>query len=136
MVGLGSGVSEADELDGHSIRYRQFLPEFSGVIRFEPFRGGFRPFLEGEAGMSASILDESTFNAEGDRTHHNISEFQPGMLLGWGAGARFKMGKTALLILRYGERIGSPLDLIDQDAQDLNSTAQRQDVSLGMSFAF
>lgn len=136
LVGLGSERSEAEALEGHVIRQRQMLPEFSGIIRFEPFRGGLRPFVEGEAGVSASVLDESTFNAEGERQNHSVTGFDPGLHVGWGAGARLKMGKSSLLIFRYGTRIGSPLDIIDEGIQDATTDIQREEVSLGLSLAF
>lgn len=136
MIGLGSEKSEAEALEGHVIRQRQVLPEFSGIIRFEPFKGGLRPFVEGEAGVSASVLDESTFNPEGERQNHSVTGFDPGLHVGWGAGARLKMGKSSLLIFRYGTRIGSPVDIIDEGIQDATTDIQREEVSLGLSLAF
>lgn len=136
LIGLGSEKSEAEALEGHVIRQRQVLPEFSGIIRFEPFKGGLRPFVEGEAGVSASVLDESTFNPEGERQNHSVTGFDPGLHVGWGAGARLKMGKSSLLIFRYGTRIGSPVDIIDEGIQDATTDIQREEVSLGLSLAF
>lgn len=136
VAGLGSTSETVEMEDNQSIQYREFLPELSGVLRFDPFRGGFQPFVEGELGLAASVMDERTFDAQGNRTNHSVSGFDSGLFYGWGAGARFRMGRSSFLMLRYGSRIGSPLDLFDENDPAQIIEPNRQDVSLGLSLAF
>lgn len=136
VVGLGSTSETVEIENGQSIQYREFLPELSGVLRFDPFRGGFQPFAEGELGLAASVMDERTFDAQGNRTDHSVSGFDSGLFYGWGAGARVRMGRSSFVMLRYGSRIGSPLDLFDEGDPTQIVEPHRQDVSLGLSLAF
>ena len=55
---------------GTTERRRTLLPEVSGVLRLDPFRGGFRPFAEAELGMSATLIDIRTFDETGHRTDY------------------------------------------------------------------
>ena len=136
LAHLGSEVQ--DQLsEGTSVRYRQAMPEVAGLLRFEPFRGGFRPFVEGEVGFAASVMDERSFDAEGNRTAHRFSGFDPGLNYGWSAGARLRMGSAAFLMVRYGSRLGSSLNLPGIGQEEATSVAlDREDVSVGFSFAF
>ena len=136
VTGLGSTSETVDIENGQSIQYREFLPELSGVLRFDPFRGGFQPFVEGELGLAASVMDERTFDAQGHRTQHGISGFDSGLFYGLGAGARFRLGPSSFVMLRYGSRIGTPLDLFDESDPAQFVEPHRQDVSLGLSLAF
>lgn len=136
MTGLGSTTESEAVADGASTQYREFLPELSGVLRFDPFRGGFQPFVEGELGIAASVMDERTFDAQGNRTNHSISGFDSGLFYGWGAGVRLRMGTSAFLMLRYGSRFGSPLDLFDESTPGQVIEPQRTDGSIGLSLAF
>ena len=136
LAHLGSEVQ--DQIgEGTSTRYRQAMPELAGLLRFEPFRGGFRPFVEGEVGFAASVMDERSFDAEGNRTAHRFSGFDPGLNYGWSAGARLRMGSAAFLMVRYGSRLGSSLNLPGIGQEEATSVAlDREDVSVGFSFAF
>ena len=113
-IGLGildrSGSLAGSE-SGTSERRRTFLPEVSGVLRLAPFRGGVRPFAEGELGMAATILDVRTFDSAGDRMGYAVPNFDPTLHYGWAAGARIRIGDGAFITVRYGERFGGQLEI-------------------------
>ena len=113
-IGLGmldrSGSLAVSE-SGTSERRRTFLPEVSGVLRLDPFRSRIRPFVEGELGMAATILDVRTFDSMGERTNYDVPNFDPTLQYGWAAGARIRIGNGAFMTVRYGERFGGQLDI-------------------------
>lgn len=121
LTALGSSIADASPIgetpttgaDVVEQRYRMVLPELSSVLRLDPFRGGFRPFLEGEFGMAATALDERNFGAAGERTSHRLVGLDPTVHFGWSAGTRIRMGRAAFLTLRYGQKMGGNLDLYD-----------------------
>ncbi len=139
VVGLGSEVADALGSEGQSTRYRSFMPELSGLLRLDPFRGRFRPFVEGELGLAASVMDVRDFDAEGERTEHGIPGLDAGLNYGWSAGARVRMGGSAYLLLRYGSKMGTALELHDVESATPAASVlapNRRDMSLGLSLGF
>lgn len=121
LSALGSSITDASPMaesptagvDVVEQRYRMVLPELSSVLRLDPFRGGFRPFLEGEFGMAATALDERNFGAAGERSSYRLVGLDPTVHFGWSAGTRIRMGRATFLTLRYGQKMGGSLDLYD-----------------------
>lgn len=140
LAGLGAGLESTTVQDSEeAVRTRRVLSEFSGVLRLDPFRCKFRPFVEAEAGAAASILDERSFDGRGTRTGHDVTGFDAGLHCGWSAGARLRLGASALLVLRYGKRIGPALATHGAHAgadEEVAFSPHRQDVSVGLSLAF
>jgi hypothetical protein len=142
-VRLGVGLldrtrSLAGTEAGTTERRRTLLPEASGVLRLDPFRGGFRPFAEAELGMSATLIDIRTFDEAGDRTDYAVPAFDPTLHYGWATGARFRLGGGAFLAVRYGERFGGHLDVPDpiQETGTLTTLQpQRRVIGMGLSLA-
>ena len=140
-LGIGmldqSGTISGSEF-GTTERRRTLLSEVSGVLRLDPFRAGFRPFLEGELGMAATLADIRTFNELGNRISYDVPALDPTLHYGWAAGTRIRMGNGAFLSLRYGERVGGRLD-VPSSAEDFGVfTAldnQRRVFSMGLSLA-
>ena len=131
--------SDAGNADTET-RTRLLLPEVSSVLRLDPFRGGIRPFVEGEIGLAASLLDERTFDDQGQRTAYGIPACDATAHYGWAAGARLRLGEGAFLALRYGKRFGGALDLPEPEQEPTVMPAQldgeRSRASAGFSFAF
>ncbi|RPG81161.1 MAG: hypothetical protein CBC74_002555 [Crocinitomicaceae bacterium TMED114] len=131
--------SDAESADTET-RTRLLLPEVSSVLRLDPFRGGIRPFVEGEIGLAASLLDERTFDDQGQRTAYGIPAYDATAHCGWAAGARLRLGEGVFLALRYGKRFGGALDLPEPAQEPTVMPAQldgqRSRASAGFSFAF
>lgn len=142
-IRLGMGVldrtgSVAGTETGTTERRRTLLPEASGVLRLDPFRGGFRPFAEGELGMAATLVDIRTFDENGDRMDYGVPVFDPTLHYGWAAGARIRIGGGAFMSVRYGKRLGGHLDLPDPvEGTTVQTTLdnERSVVSMGLSLA-
>ena len=143
-LGLGQldrTLSPGENEGGHveEVRTRLLMPEVSYVLRLAPFQGGFQPFLEGELGLAATVLDERSFDAEGQRDAYRIPAYDATAHYGWAAGVRLKMGEGAFLALRYGKRFGGTLDLHEANPNPTVMPAQldgeRSRASLGFSFA-
>lgn len=140
-LGIGmldqSGTVAGSEL-GTTERRRTLLSEVSGVLRLDPFRAGFRPFLEGELGMAATLADVRSFDELGHRIGYDVPAFDPTLHYGWAAGARIRMGTGTFLSLRYGERIGGHLD-VPNPVEDTGALTtldnQRRVLSMGLSLA-
>ncbi len=118
-------------------RYRILLPGISGVVRLDPLRGGFRPFLEAEAGMDATYVDKRDFDSSGERLSHKITTFDPALLYGWSAGARIRFGRAAFLVLRYGNKHGGSLSIpLEEGPETLFESAdgERHTATVGLSF--
>lgn len=135
---LDRSESGSDAEPGFTERRRVVLPEVSGVLRLDPSLGGFRPFFEGECGMSATGLEVRTFDPDGGRTDHQVPALDPTLHLGWGAGFRARIGHGIFLTARYGERYGGQLNLhfegLEVDAPRALE-GKRQTASLGLSLA-
>jgi len=119
------------------IRYRILLPGISGVVRLDPLRGGFRPFIEGEAGVDASYVDKRSFDSAGERQQHNVTTFDPVLQYGWSAGARIRFGRSAFLVLRYGNKQGGSLNIpLEEGPETLFESAdgERHTATVGLSF--
>jgi len=118
-------------------RYRILLPGISGVVRLDPLRGGFRPFIEGEAGVDASYVDKRSFDSAGERQQHNVTTFDPVLQYGWSAGARIRFGRSAFLVLRYGNKQGGSLNIpLEEGPETLFESAdgERHTATVGLSF--
>ena len=84
-IRLGLGQLDREVTDGmsgetpmdHTTVTRLLLPEVSSVLRLDPFQGRFRPFLEGELGLAATVLDERTLDADGNRTAYRFRPMMP-----------------------------------------------------------
>ena len=123
---------------GTTERRRTLLPEASGVLRLDPFRGGFRPFAEAELGMSATLIDIRTFDEAGHRTDYDVPAFDPTLHYGVTAGARIRMGTGTFLSVRYGERFGGHLDVpnpIQETGILTTLESERRVISMGLSLA-
>lgn len=146
-IRLGLGQLDREVTDGmsgetpmdHTTVTRLLLPEVSSVLRLDPFQGRFRPFLEGELGLAATVLDERTLDADGNRTAYQIPAYDATAHYGWAAGVRVQLGEGAFLTARYGSRFGGALDLHESD---VNPTVmpdpldgERSRAALGFSFA-
>ncbi len=140
---LGSARVPSDSDNGldptnlEEFRYRMLLPELSGVLRFDPLRGGFRPFAEGSFGIAATFVDERNFDAAGERIGYGVEAIDPTVNFGWSAGTRIRLGRAAFLVLRYGEQQGGLLnhyDLHSLDAAPISAQAVRRQATLGISF--
>ncbi len=131
--------SDAGNADTET-RTRLLLPEVSSVLRLDPFRGGIRPFVEGEIGLAASLLDERTFDDQGQRTAYGIPAYDATAHYGWAGGARLRLGGGVGVALRYGKRFGGALDLPEPEQEPTVMPAQldgeRSRASAGFSFAF
>lgn len=128
-------LSTPDAVDEHI--YRLLLPELSGVLRFDPLRGGFRPFLEGELGIAAAVVDQRSFDVTGERTGYRINDLDPTVSMGWSAGTRVRLGRAAFLVLRYGEQQGGVLpyhDLHSLDTEAGDMGERRRQATIGFSF--
>lgn len=131
----GDAGAGPDDID--RFQYRSFLPALSGVLRFDPLRGGFRPFVEGEFGLAASMVDRRSINTEGDRVGYRLEAFEPTVGMGWSAGTRIRLGRSAFLVMRYGEQQGGSLPHYDPaawDAEAVPMEATRRQATLGFSF--
>lgn len=140
-IGLGmldrSGSLAGSE-SGTSERRRTYLPEISGVLRLDPFRGGIRPFAEGELGMAATILDVRTFDSAGERMDYAVPNFDPTLHYGWAAGARIRIGNGTFITVRYGERYGGQLDIpnpIEPGGAPTQIGHERRVMGMGLSLA-
>ena len=123
---------------GTTERRRTLLPEVSGVLRLDPFRGGFRPFAEAELGMSATLIDIRTFDETGHRTDYAVPAFDPTLHYGVVAGARIRMGTGTFLSFRYGERFGGYLDVpspIQENSILTTMEPERRVIGMGLSLA-
>ena len=119
------------------IQYRILMPGLSGVLRLDPLRGGFRPFIEGEFGVDATYVDKRAFDGSGERIRHNVTTFDPALLYGWSAGTRIRFGRSAFLVLRYGNKHGGALNIPRQeDPENLFEPAgsERHTATVGLSF--
>ena len=126
-----------DGTTAEDTRYRILLPGISGVVRLDPLRGGFRPFIEGEAGLDASYVDKRSFDGAGERQQHNVTTFDPALQYGWSAGARIRFGRSAFLVLRYGNKQGGSLNVpLKEGPETLFDSAdgERHTATVGLSF--
>jgi len=118
-------------------KYRILMPGISGVLRLDPFRGGFRPFIEGEAGVDATYVDRRTFDGSGERQQYNVTTFDPALQYGWSAGARIRFGRSAFLVIRYGNKHGGSLNIpLAEGPESMFESAdgERHTATLGLSF--
>lgn len=123
---------------GTTERRRTLLPEVSGVLRLDPFRGGFRPFAEAELGMSATLMDIRTFDETGHRTDYAMPAYDPTLHYGVVAGARIRVGTGSFLSVRYGERFGGYLDVpnpVQENSIQTTIEPERRVIGVGLSLA-
>jgi len=118
-------------------QYRMLLPGMSGVLRLDPLRGGFRPFVEAEAGVDATFVDRRALNGAGERIGYDITTFQPALQYGWSAGVRVRLSRGAFLVMRYGNKHGGSLNIPLEEgpeSQCESADGDRQTATVGLSF--
>lgn len=107
------------------------------VVRLDPLTGGLRPFVEGQFGLAASLVDRRSMDLDGIRTSHAITSFDPTAYYGWSAGTRIRVGRGTFLSFRYGETQGGQLDrhsTAEPEGVPTPLDPRRRAVMVGFSF--
>jgi len=133
-----------DSAVGGVMEYERQLLDFSVFFRYIPYQKGFFqgnviPYLEFECGLSSMFFIESIHHDGSDEAESQTEETDLAFMAGLSAGVRLLESDESnlSLALRFGSRIGGPLDQpsLDPDLEDgppLNGG--RQMVSFGVSY--
>ncbi len=118
-------------------RRRALMPQAAGLLHLELFRGRFRPFVEGEAGVASTLLDVRTFDELEERTSYSIPSFDATLFYGWATGIRISMMEgQGFLVLRCGNRFGGQLTqhaMGDEPEENALLDGRRSSASIGIS---